>query len=174
MTIRELKTTGVRDRSVGPLTRTTQPAKLRGRWVPRSLEMLESPAWRVLPLAARKVLERIEIEFLRRNRTNNGAIVCTYDDLVVYGVRRASIRRALAQLEALGLLKIVVRGHRAATDLNFPSLYRLTYVQGVNDIEATHDWRNFDTEAKARAALRQVEKEIDARKASRNGREPEL
>jgi hypothetical protein len=53
--------------------------------------MKESPAWRAMPLAARQVIDRIEVEHGLHGGQLNGKLVVTYSDFVKYGIRRMSI-----------------------------------------------------------------------------------
>jgi hypothetical protein len=78
----------------------------------RSIEMLESPAYRTLSLSARKVLDRLEIEFERhgRNPLENGCLPCTYEDFVEYGIHRQAIPPAIREAVALGFIRITRKG----------------------------------------------------------------
>lgn len=99
-----------------------------GQFVAHRVEMLRSPAWRALNLAARRVLDRLEIENADHGGAENGALKCTYDDFARAGVRRQSVAAAIRDLEALGFVEIMQRGRKAAADFYLPSLYRLTYL----------------------------------------------
>ena len=74
--------------------------------------MLESPAYRTLSLSARKVLDRLEIEFERhgRNPLENGCLPCTYEDFVEYGIHRQAIPPAIREAVALGFIRITRKG----------------------------------------------------------------
>jgi hypothetical protein len=72
--------------------------------------MLESPAYRVLSLAAHRVLSRIEIEFLHHGGKDNGKLPVTYEQFVEYGMDRASIALAIRETEALGFIEVTERG----------------------------------------------------------------
>jgi hypothetical protein len=48
----------VKGRSVGAL-RTNRRTKIQGQFAARTIDMLESPAFRVLSLSARRVLDRL-------------------------------------------------------------------------------------------------------------------
>jgi hypothetical protein len=117
---------------------------IRGSYVPKRLEMLQSQAWRTIAHvpAAKLILERIEIEFMRHAGKNNGQIICTYNDFEKYGVRRMSIAPAIRLLVTVGLLVIERRGRRSADGGN-PTLYRLPYISVDGIADPTDEWRNY-------------------------------
>jgi hypothetical protein len=87
--------------TVNPLKRRN---KITGQWAARSIEMLESPAYRILGLSAHRALSRIEVELAHHGGQDNGKLPVTFDDFVEYGIRRQSIGPALDELEALRML----------------------------------------------------------------------
>jgi hypothetical protein len=95
-------------------------------WAARSIEMMESPAYRVLSLSAHRALSRIEIEFAHHGGEDNGNLPVTFDDYTDYGIHRTSIGPALAELEALGFIKITERGKMArAAEYRWPNKFLL-------------------------------------------------
>jgi hypothetical protein len=74
--------------------------------------MMESPAWKALSLNARRVLDRIEIEFgkHRGKPETNGELIVTYDDFVKYGICRRLVRPAINEVVALGFVRITRAG----------------------------------------------------------------
>jgi hypothetical protein len=88
--------------------------------------MLESPAYRILGLSAHRALSRIEVELAHHGGQDNGKLPVTFDDFVVYGIRRQSIGPALDELEALGFLKITEHGRmRRAAEYRRPNKFLL-------------------------------------------------
>ena len=65
-----------------------------GQFAPRTIEMLESPSYRVLSLSARRVLDRLEIELGHHGGTGNGDLPVTYDQFQEFGLGRLSSYRA--------------------------------------------------------------------------------
>ena len=66
-----------------------------------------------------------------------------------------SIRKALSQLTALGLIEITRLGRRSYADLRSPSMYRLTYLSTYQDgkeVDPTHEWKK--TKSQGRFAHR--------------------
>jgi hypothetical protein len=85
--------------------RNSVPAGEPFIWFTR--EMLESPAWRAMPLIARQIVERIVIEHLDHAGNENGKLPVAYDDFAGYGIRRKSIMFGLSVAVALGWIDIV-------------------------------------------------------------------
>ena len=114
------------------------------------LSLLLSPAWRVLNLNARRVLDRIVIEHLNHGGQDNGKLPVTYDDFVKYGVRRHAIKSALNELTALKFIKITRLGSHGNAEFRQPTLYELTMfpkkseLSGQQAIPATNGWRRYE------------------------------
>jgi hypothetical protein len=112
--------------------------KIEGPYVMLTRELLESPAWGVLTLVDRRILDRLCIEHMAHAGTENGNLKCTFTNIEEYGIRRFSIARSIRRLEALGLIRVVERGGITRADFKFPSIYQLTFIQG--NIPATNEW----------------------------------
>ena len=118
--------------------------RIAGQFVSHPVEMIVSPAWRVLSLSARRALDQLEIEHCAHGAAENGRLKVPYNDFEhKAGIHRHCIRPAIGELEALGFIEITRKG-RAARDPGgrVPTLYRLTFVVGVgNSPDPTHEWR---------------------------------
>jgi hypothetical protein len=116
--------------------------------------MLASPAYRVLSLAAHRVLSRIEIELSFHAGKDNGSLIVTKEQFQEYGVHHHGVAPAIRELEALGFLR-VVRGSGGNGGYRKPNLFRLTYLPTGLD-GPTNEWAAVETvedaEAVARAA----------------------
>ena len=123
-----------------------RPSMMRGPWVAHPVAMIR--VFLGLSLAARRILDVLEIEHCRHGRRDNGRLVCTYSNFEQGGVRRGSICGALRELVAVGLIEITRLGRRSYADLRLPSMYRLTfeptYVDGKR-VEPTHEWKKQKT-----------------------------
>ncbi len=123
----------------------TEPARAahqdRREFAPRLIEMLESPAYRVLSLSARRALDRIEIEMAHHGGTDNGKLPVTFDDFQGYGIHRQAIAPAIRELVALGFVEITRQGCAGNAEHRSPNLYRLTArpAQGYSGGGA-HEW----------------------------------
>ena len=131
---------------------------ITGQWAARSIEMLESPAYRTLSLSAHRALARIEIELAHHGGHDNGKLPVTFDDFVQYGVRRHSIGSSLDELETLGFIKITQHGKMAkGAEYRRPNLFLLATrpeLEGVGPERC--GWRRLQTLEEAERALERV------------------
>jgi hypothetical protein len=112
-----------------------------GAFIWFTLEMLQSPAWSMMPLSARRVVERVAIEHMKHGGTLNGSLVVTYDDFQKFGVRRKSIAPAIEKAVALGFLDVTGRGFRSYGIARRPSTYALTWLPRCDGTPASNRWR---------------------------------
>ena len=124
--------------------------KISGQFSWRLIEMIESPAYRVLSLAAHRVLDRIEIELAHHGGNDNGNLPITYADFEDYGIDRHGIAAAHREVEALGFARITERGHAGNAEFRAPNKFLLTY-RHVKTAEPTDDWRKIQTIDEAKA-----------------------
>jgi len=97
------------------MSRKHRATRIAGQFAPRLIEMMESPAYRSLTLAARRVLDRVEIELAHHGGHDNGGLPVTYDDFEHYGIHRHQIAPAIREAVALKFLEITKSG-RAGND----------------------------------------------------------
>jgi len=114
---------------------------------------MKSPAYKVLSLSARRVLDRLEIELAAHGGMDNGLLPVTYDDFVVYGIDRHAIAPAIRELEALGLVEVTVRGHGGNAGFRTPNKFRITY-RPTKDAAPTHEWNRIHTDEQAEKIAR--------------------
>jgi hypothetical protein len=107
-------------------------------------EMIRSPAWQVLSLTARRVLDLLESEYCRSAGKDNGKLVLTYEQLVERGIDRHAIAPAIRELVSLGFVEITQKGRGGNADFRRESRYRLTYLWRAPNV-ATHEWRKVQT-----------------------------
>jgi hypothetical protein len=79
---------------------------IAGAFIAHPRQLLESPSMRVLSLAERRALDRIELEHMAHGGAENGRLPVTYVDFKKWGVRPDSIAGAIRALEALGSSKL--------------------------------------------------------------------
>jgi len=126
--------------------------KISGQFAARLIEMMESPAYRVLSLSAHRVLSRIEIEWAHHGGQDNGQLPVTFDDFERYGVNRHAIGPALAELEALGFIVVTEKGKKAlAADYRRPNKFLLTSRPTHKGADPLHNWKRFKTMEEAQA-----------------------
>ena len=68
--------------------------RIAGQFTALLTDMLESPAWRVLSLSARRVLDRVAIEPRRHGGHEGDGLCVTYADFKTYGIERHAIAPA--------------------------------------------------------------------------------
>lgn len=144
--------------------------RIDGPFIQHSNELLASPAWGVLNLTDRRLLDRLEIEHMAHAGTENGNLICTYSDFQKTGVRRASISGGLRRLQALGFIEIVEPGRLIAGEFRHPSIYRITYVTG--NVPATNEWRRIISKEMAKGCIKAAARSKNGNGQKRNtGRE---
>lgn len=101
--------------------------QIDGQFAYRQIGLLESPAYRVLSLSARRILDRLEVELAHHGGTDNGRLPVTYDNFAKYGIDRHAIAPAIRELEAVGIVEVTEHGRAGNADWRKPNLFRLTY-----------------------------------------------
>jgi hypothetical protein len=115
--------------------------------------MLESPAWSVLSLSARRFLDRLAIELAHHGGNDIDKLPLTYEQLERHGMDRHAIAPAIREAAALGFVAITQSGCGGNAEFRRPTLYRITFLLGrAGCPEPTHDWRKFKTVEEARVA----------------------
>lgn len=135
------------------MARRPRRTQIAGQWTAHRIDMLRSPAWRVLSLSARRVLDRIEIEHASHGGAENGRLPVTYEDFYRYGIHRHAIGPAIREAVALGFLEITEAGRAGNAEYRKPNFFRLTYIH--TKIGPTDEWSKItedDAEVIARAA----------------------
>lgn len=163
VTGRTLKRSG--DIGAAPATSTTRRYrrnKIAGQFAPRLIEMIESPAFRVLSLSARRILDRLEIELAHHAGRDNGKLPVTFADCVEYGIERHAVAPAMREVEALGFAQVTERGRAGNAEHRTPNLFRLTY-RPTEAQGATDEWRLIKSIDEAKALAVAARKPIKAK-----------
>jgi hypothetical protein len=126
--------------------------RIDGQWSPRLIEMLESPAYRVLSVSAHRVISRIEIEHAHHGGNDNGNLPVTKHDFMAYGMDHNAVAPAIREAEALGFIRMK-RGRGGNADHRQPNRFFLTFAHGCGSraYPPTHDWRKIETIEEAQA-----------------------
>jgi hypothetical protein len=68
-------------------------------------------------------------------------------------MHRTSVAPAIREAEALGFIRVTVRGHGGNAEHGTPNLFFLTFAHGRNSraLPPTHDWRGIETPEQAKA-----------------------
>jgi hypothetical protein len=117
--------------------------KIEGVFAPRLIEMLESPAYRVLSVSAHRVLSRVEIEIAHHGGHDNGALQVTYRNFEDYGIDRHAIAPAIREAEELGFVR-VRHGRGGNAEYRESNRFGLTY-RPVQLANPTNDWKKIET-----------------------------
>jgi hypothetical protein len=138
------------------------------QWAARSIEMLDSPAYRALGLSEHRALARIEIEFANHAGKDNGRLPVTFDDFAEYGIRRSSIGPALTALETLGFIQITEHGKMAkAAEYRVSNRFLLLSRPPQRGLEPPpNKWKRFKTIKEAAAAVIEAQKRQENLKAA--------
>ena len=130
-----------------------RPKRIGEQFVSLRVSMLRSPAYRVLSLSARRVLDRIGIEHMAHGGAENGKLPVTYEHFAEYGIHKDSIAPAIRECVALGFLEITEPGRAGNAEFRRPALYRLTYLY-TGRANATDEWHRIKTDEEAFALAR--------------------
>jgi hypothetical protein len=138
---------------------------ISGQFSPRLIEMLESPAYRVMSLAAHRVVSRIEIELGHHGGNDNGKLPVTTEQFVEYGMDRGSVAPAIREAEALGFIRVTQRGRGGNAEHRKPNLFYLTFSnwRDSRSEPPTNDWRKIKTIEEAEQIARAARNAKDQR-----------
>lgn len=132
--------------------------QIDGQFSARTIEMLESPAWRALTLSGHRVYDRVCIELASHGGNDNGKLPVTFDQFVEYGIDRHAIAPAIRELEALGFLRVTQRGRHSAGDIRWPNHFLLTSVNCKSTPHPSHEWRKIPDRETAERLARDARK----------------
>jgi hypothetical protein len=112
----------------------------------RPVELLESPALRILSRAAHLALIRIEIELRHHAGKSNGKLIVTKEQFIKFGIHHDAIAPALRELDALGIIS-TEHGRGGNAEHRQPNRFLLNYLCGAVDAhgEITNAWKQFKT-----------------------------
>jgi hypothetical protein len=148
------------------MTNPKRRNRINEQFSARLIEMLESPAYRVLSRSAHLVISRIEVELAHHGGNDNGRLAVTTDQFVTFGMHRGSVAPAIREAEALGFIRITERGRAGNAEHGAPNRFFLTFAHGRTSRQEppTHDWRHIKTmeEAEEIARVARAEKNPNA------------
>jgi hypothetical protein len=141
--------------------RNRPPAGQPFIWLTR--DILESSAYQTLSLNGHKVIARLALEHMAHGGGRNGQLRVTYSDFERFGIRRRSIRSALAEVEVLGFVFRTQDGKRAWGEFGGSAAeYRLTWLPASDGTKATNEWHRHTTPQGASEAVAAVQEQIRA------------
>lgn len=101
-------------------------------------KMLESEAWRALPLNARRFIDFLQIEHMSHAGTENGNLLAPYTQLVSFGLPRSEVSLAIHDAATLGFVAVrhgARLGGRAGA-----SRYALSWLPLADGTPAANGW----------------------------------
>jgi hypothetical protein len=135
----------------------------------RTIEMMESFAYRALSQSAHRVMSRLEIELQRHGGKSreNGHLPCTYDDFVEYGITRKMIAPAIRELVALGFIEVIRKGSAGNAEHRQAALFLITYRHAGSDCVISDGWKRIASLIEAE----EIAASARARKSNERARE---
>jgi hypothetical protein len=140
-----------------------------GQFAWRLIEMLESPAYRVLSQSGHRILGRLEIELAHHGGKDNGRLPVTFGDFHNYGIDRHAIAPAIRECEGLGFVEITEHGRAGNAEFRSPNKFRLTYRHTENS-QPTDDWRRVKTVKDARNLAYEARRRVSKKQNSNVGK----
>ncbi|MEH2546795.1 hypothetical protein V1283_003440 [Bradyrhizobium sp. AZCC 2262] len=131
---------------------------ITGQFHARSIELLESPAYRVLSVSGHRILDRVSIELAHHGGKDNGKLPVTYTQFEEYGIHDKGIAPALRECCALGLLVMTEQGRASAGEFRRPSLFRIPWLHSHKGEKPTNEWMRIETMAHAEFIARAARK----------------
>jgi len=114
-------------------------------WVWLTRDLIESPSWCLRSINTVRFIDFLLVDHMNHGGNENGALMATYDQLVIWGLTRSEIRYAIDEAEFLGLLQCGRGGRWAGT--NQPSIFRLTFLHDRENYPPTNEWKHKSEEA---------------------------
>jgi hypothetical protein len=149
--------------------------KIGAQFASRTIEMLESSAYGVLSLSARRILDRLEIELAHHGGKDNGKLPVTYDQFQEFGIDRQAIGPALRELQALGFIEITEPGRPGSAERRTPNLFRITYrpSKGMKTY-GSNEWRRIQTAEQAKLTAKGAREATGENPKFQSGKTPRL
>jgi hypothetical protein len=123
-------------------------------WVWLTRTMLESPAWRALSGAGKRVIERVAIEDMAWGGKKNGSLKVTYRNFEQHGIRKNSIADAIDEAVTLGWIIVTKRGGYSSGNQKHCNEYQLGWKCDHRGIAAPNLWKRFSNVSEAREAVK--------------------
>ena len=149
--------------------RKRRKTKIGGAFSYHLIEMISSPAFCVLSLSARRVLDRLEIELASHGGTSNGKLPVTFADFHRYGIDYNAIAPAIREVVALGFVEITKKGRAGNEEYRSPNIFRLTY-RHTDYANSTEEWRCTTNKEEAKSIATEARKRIDKNYNSSRGK----
>jgi hypothetical protein len=143
-----------KNRSDGQTVRRNSVAQY---FTSRPVELLESPAMRVLSRSEHLALNRLEIELRRHAGNGNGKLIVTKQQFVEFGLHPRLVAPTMRTLEALGIIRMV-HGRGGNAEHRQPNRFLLNFLCGAVDAhdQVTDAWKGIATMKQANEIARRA------------------
>ena len=101
---------------------------------------------------------------MQHGGVENGKLPVRFDDFEAYGISEKSVAPAIREVEALGFVRVTVRGRASKSDFGRnPNKFELTYIRGAapHFSEPTDDWKQHRT-------IKEAQKVAEEARAAKN------
>ena len=110
-------------------------------WAWLTKELLESEAWRTAPIWTIRFVFRLMVEHTAHAGTQNGNLICTFNDCATWGIRRNNIKDAQTDAIKRGLVYQSQKGRASAGRGRRPSRFGLGWIGGHDGSPAPNRWK---------------------------------
>jgi hypothetical protein len=108
-------------------------------WLTR--ELLESQAWRTMPIQTRRFVDRVLLEHMAHAGTENGRLIVTADQCVAWGIPRNAVTEAQRDAKRRGLVYLGEQGIWAPRRGRRPNRFGLGWLPGYDGSPAPNNWK---------------------------------
>jgi len=106
-------------------------------WIWLTRELVASPAWQSLGINARRVIDFLLLEHMRRGGQRNGFLMAPRSQLEAFGIGARHVSSAIDEIERVGLVDCRRGSGRRS------SAYSLTWLPPNDGTEPSNRWRSY-------------------------------
>ena len=134
----------------------------------RPVELIASPALRILSRAGHLALLRIELELRSHAGHRNGKLIVTKQQFAEFGIHPRMIAPALRELNALAIVITTMQGRGGNAEHRQPNRFLLNYMCGALDAheQITNAWTRFKSLEEAEKTASAARKAKDETKVT--------
>ena len=99
----------------------------RDQFIIHKRELIESESWKTMSINCFRLISFLELCFMNNAGEENGYYIATYNQLVSYGIRKHSIKKAIDEAYKRGLIRYTL-SDAVGKYGKFTYLFRLTYL----------------------------------------------
>jgi hypothetical protein len=144
-----------------------------------TVELITSPAWRTAPLNTLRFVFLLLAEHQRHAGTENGNLVCTFNDCYEGGILRGSVKTAQLDAVKRGLCYQTTLGNATRGAGRRPSTFGIGWLGGRDGSPAPNRWKGYKPPAPTKRVVRENIRssmihrtKLSASKHTTNGKTP--